>query len=149
MHVLALQASEANLVVEQTALEAGENEISGAKRLLAKVNLRNKIVSGDAIFAQLELSRTVVEKGGEYLWKLRANQGKIYELAKTHFAKGTDKYLGKAVGLEKGHGRIDEREMRTSFRISGEIEFPHLQQVFRIRRKSIQVKTGKINNLST
>jgi predicted transposase YbfD/YdcC len=143
LHLLALQASGANAVIGQTALEIGENEISGAKRLLAKVDLTNKIVSGDAIFAQKELSKTVIEKGGEYLWKLRANQGKIYELTKTHFAKKTDHYLRRATSLEKGHGRIDEREILSSFRLAGEIEFPHLQQVFRITRDSVQVKTGK------
>lgn len=57
-------------VVEQTALETGENEISAAKRLLEKANLADKIISGDAIFAQQELSKTVVEKGGEYLWRV-------------------------------------------------------------------------------
>lgn len=143
LHLLALQAADANSVIGQTALQSGENEISGAKRLLAKADLENKIVSGDAIFAQQELSRTVIEKGGEYLWKLRANQGKIYQLTKAHFVRGVDKYLGRAVSIEKGHGRIDEREILTSFRVVGEIEFPHLQQVFRITRRSHQVKTGK------
>lgn len=51
-HLLALQESETNLVVKQTELLAGENEISGAGRLLEKATLENKIVSGDAIFAQ-------------------------------------------------------------------------------------------------
>ena len=115
LHLLALQESETNLTVEQTALQAGENEISGAKRLLAKADLEGKIISGDAIFAQQELSKTVVEKGGEYLWKLRANQGNIYKMAVEHFAKMEDKYLGQANSLEKGHGRIDEREILTCF----------------------------------
>jgi len=143
LHLLALQSAEANAVIEQTALQIGENEISGAKRLLGKVSLTNKIVSGDAIFAQRDVSRTVIEKGGEYLWKLRSNQGTIYKSAKTHFAKKTDHYLQKATSLEKGHGRIDAREILTSFRLAGEIEFPHLQQVFRITRQSVTVKTGK------
>jgi predicted transposase YbfD/YdcC len=143
LHLLALQESAANLVIEQTALEVGENEISAAKRLLAKADLATKIVSGDAIFAQQELAKTVVEKGGEYLWKLRANQGKMYEMAVEHFEKMSDKYLGKASSLEKGHGRIDEREILTSFRIAGSIEFPYLEQVFRITRKSEELKTGK------
>jgi len=143
LHLLAVAESEKSLTIEQTALAEGENEISAGKRLLGKVNLTNKIVSGDAIFAQTELSRKVVEKGGEYLWKLRANQGKIYELAKAHFEKRGDKYFGKTSDIDKGHGRIEEREILTSFRIAGEIEFPYLEQVFRIRKKSIQVKTGK------
>ncbi len=143
LHLLALQESETNSVIEQTELLEGENEISGAKRLLEQAVLENKIVSGDAIFAQKKLSQKVVEKGGEYLWKLRANQGSLYEMAKEQFEKKADKYVLQARSLEKGHGRIDEREILTSFRIAGEIEFPYLGQVFRIRRKSEEVKTGK------
>lgn len=144
LYLLALQESEANLVIEQTEVEAGENEISAGKRLLEKADLKDKIISGDAIFAQTELSRKVVERGGDYLWKLRANQGKIYEQAVAHFEQAEDKYLSRASQLEKGHGRIDEREILSSFRIAGQVEFPYVEQVFRVRRTSEQVKTGKI-----
>ena len=143
LHLLALHESEVNLTVAQTALQAGENEISTGKRLLEKVDLSGKIVSGDAIFANKELSQTVVANGGEYLWKLRANQSKIYQTAQTHFEKLNDKYLGKTMDVDKGHGRLEERLMHTSFRIAGEIEFPHLQQVFQIKKTSFQTKTGK------
>lgn len=143
LHLLALQESEVNLVVEQTALFSGENEISAGKRLLAQADLSGKIISGDAIFAQTELSRTVIEKGGEYLWKLRANQGQIYKLAVEHFEQRQDKYLSEAESLEKGHGRIDERTLVSSFRLAGKMEFPSLEQVFRITRQSTEVKSGK------
>ena len=145
LHLLALQESEANLVIDQRQFRKGENEISAAKRLLERAPLKNKIISGDAIFAQTELSKTVIEKGGEYLWKLRANQGTIYQMAVEHFKKSDDKYLEQAVSLEKGHGRIDEREISSSFRIAGKIEFPFVEQVFRIKRKSEAVKTGTIS----
>jgi predicted transposase YbfD/YdcC len=143
LHLLALAESQKNLTVDQTALEAGENEISAGKRLLKRANVENKIISGDAIFAQKQLSQIVVEGGGEYLWKLRANQGNIYRLAKEYFERQTDKYAEKAVHLDKGHGRIEERRITTSFRITGEVEFPYLEQVFRIEKKSVEVKTGK------
>lgn len=143
LHLLALAESDKSLTVEQTAVKSGENEISAGKRLLGEVELSNKIVSGDAIFAQKELSKTVVAGGGEYLWKLRANQGSIYQKAKEHFEKMTDKYMDKKTELDKGHGRIEERIMLSSFRLAGEIEFPYLEQVFRIEKKSIEVKTGK------
>jgi len=143
LHLLALQESEENLTIEQTRLKETENEISAAKSLLEKVDLENKIVSGDAIFAQKERSAKVLAKGGDYVWKLRANQGRMYRMAKEHFEKQADKYLGKASSLDKGHRRIDEREILTSFRLAAEIEFPALAQVFRIRRKSEEVKAGK------
>lgn len=66
-------------------------------------------------------------------------------MAVAHFEKSDDKYLTQAVSLEKGHGRIDEREILSSFRIAGKIEFPFLEQVFRVTRKSEVVKTGKIS----
>lgn len=146
LHLLALQESKSNLVVGQTALERGENEISAAKRLLGKADLSKKIISGDAIFAQQELSKMVIAKGGEYLWRLRANQGGIYQLAVEHFAQTKDKYLGRATNLEKGHGRIDEREILTSFRLAAKVEFPFVAQVFRITRQSEEIKTGKVRN---
>jgi predicted transposase YbfD/YdcC len=143
LYLLALHEAQTNLVIEQTEVETGENEISAGRRLLEKADLENKIISGDAIFAQTELSRKVVEKGGDYLWKLRANQGKIYDLAVAYFERMEDKYLSRASQIEKGHGRIDEREIVTSFRLAGQIEFPYAEQVFRMTRKSEQVKTGK------
>jgi predicted transposase YbfD/YdcC len=145
LYLLALQEQETNSVVEQTEVKTGENEISAGKRLLDTANLENKIISGDAIFAQKELSRQVVFGGGEYLWKLRANQGNIYELAKLHFEELSDRYMDRARSLEKGHGRIDAREILTSFRLAGQIEFPYLEQVFKITRRSEEVKTGKVS----
>jgi predicted transposase YbfD/YdcC len=145
LHLLALQAATSNAVVAQTELASGENEISAAKRLLAGAELTDKVVSGDAIFAQQELARTIVEKGGDYLWKLRANQGGLYRAAVAHFAQGTDPYLDHAKTIEKGHGRIDERELVTSFRLAGQLEFPYLEQVFRMTRKSEELKSGKVS----
>jgi predicted transposase YbfD/YdcC len=129
--------------MEQIALAEGENEISAGNRLLRKVDLAGKIISGDAIFAQQELSQIVVEKGGEYLWKLRGNQGTMYQMAQAHFAAGEDKYLAQTVDYDKGHGRIEQRILETSFRLAGKMEFPYLEQVFRMRKTSFEVKTGK------
>lgn len=76
--LLALQQSAENLVLRQTALAASENEISAAKRVLKTLDLGGKIVSGDAIFAQRGLSCQVVEGGGDYLWRVKENQGRLY-----------------------------------------------------------------------
>lgn len=123
----------------------GENEISAAKRLVEKAPVQNKLLSGDAIFAQPELSRRIVERGGDYLWKLRANQGTLYQAAVAHFAAGADRYLDRATSVEKGHGRLDERELVSSFRLAGSLEFLSLEQVFRVPRKSVEVKSGKVS----
>lgn len=74
LHLLAVQQTNTNAVVAQTAVSTTENEISAAKRLLKQAEIKGKIVSGDALFAQREVSRQVVEQGGDYLWKVKANQ---------------------------------------------------------------------------
>jgi predicted transposase YbfD/YdcC len=145
LHLLALQEATTNAVVEQTELLPGENEISAARRLMERVAVKGKLISGDAIFAQQELSRRIVEGGGDYLWKLRANQGGLYRAAEAHFAASTDRYLDRAWSVEKGHGRIDERELVTSFRLAHSLEFPYLEQVFRLERKSLELKSGKLS----
>lgn len=145
LHLLALQEAATNTVVEQTAFAPGENEISAAKRLVEKAPVQNKLLSGDAIFAQQELSRRIVERGGDYLWKLRAHQGGLYQAAVAPLAAGADRYLDRATSVEKGHGRLDERELVSSFRLAGSLEFPYLEQVFRVRRKSVEVKSGKVS----
>ena len=67
-------------------------------------------------------------------------------MAVEHFEKIEDKYLGRASSVEKGPGRIDEREILTSFRVAGSIEFAYVEQVFRITRKSEVIKTGKMSS---
>lgn len=148
LHLLALQESEQNAVYRQTAVEVGENEISAAKRLLAEASVEKRIVSGDAIFAQTGLSRQVVEAGGEYLWKLRANQAVMYEAAVGYFSQVEEngelpRDIDRATSLDKGHGRIEHREILSSYRLANRMEFPYLAQVFQIRRKVEEIKSGK------
>lgn len=145
LHLLALQEAATNAVVAQTELLPGENEISAAKRLLATTDLTNKVVSGDALFAQQDLARLVVEQGGDYVWKLRANQGTLYQAAVAHFAAGTDRYLDRATRVEKGHGRLDERCLETSFRLAHRLEFPYLEQVLRVVRCSEKTRSGAVS----
>jgi predicted transposase YbfD/YdcC len=42
--------------------------------LLKSIDLREKIVTGDAMFAHRELSRQVVEASGHYVWSVKENQ---------------------------------------------------------------------------
>jgi hypothetical protein len=91
LYLVALQESGNNPVVEQTALAKRKMKLVRQTACWKNPILFNKIVSGDAIFAQPELSQKAVEKGGEDLWKLRAKQGRIYDQAKNYFESQADK----------------------------------------------------------
>lgn len=145
LKLLALQQATANLVVAQTALSPHENEISAAKRLLKKADLQGKIVSGDAIFAQRELSRQVVNQGGDYLWKVKENQAKLLKQLADFFgsAKGQVSDLTRAKSLDKGHGRIEERTLSCSSRLADQIAWPSVSQVFCLSREALECRTQK------
>lgn len=51
-----------------------ESELRMAFGLLAQLELRGKVVTGDALYAQRELSLRVLEQGGDYFWALKDNQ---------------------------------------------------------------------------
>jgi predicted transposase YbfD/YdcC len=149
--LLAVQQAGANAVLAQTALAARENEISAAKRLLKVADLRGRIVTGDAIFAQRELSRQVVERGGDYLWKVKQNQGAVWQqLADFFGTRGAPRpEVECARSLDKGHGRVEERELWVSSRLADRVEWPYLSQAFCVRRTVTECRTQKSSRRMT
>ncbi len=143
LHLLAVQQARTNAVVAQTAVSVAENEISAAKRLLQKTEIKGKTITGDAIFAQRAVSRQVVNQGGDYLWKVKQNQAKLRHQIAGFFQHGaaTVKDLDRARSLDKGHGRIEERVLWSSSRGADLIDWPFLGQVFVIRNQRFDCRT--------
>jgi hypothetical protein len=73
-HLLAAYLPEEGVVLLQVAAGAKENEISVAPRLLQELDLRDKVIAGDAMHTQRALSRQIVAAGGDYLWLVKDNQ---------------------------------------------------------------------------
>ena len=66
VHLLAVYGVEAGVVLNQVNGLSKENEISAAPKVLAGVELTGKVVTGDALFTQRDLSSPIVEAGGHY-----------------------------------------------------------------------------------
>jgi predicted transposase YbfD/YdcC len=138
-------------VLFQVQVARRENEISAALQLLKTIDLRGKIVSGDAMFAQPELSRTLVEAGGEYLWTVKTNQPELSADIQTLFepermTKGfsaPQKDLRQAETQEKHHGRLEGRRLTASRELKGYLGWPYAEQVFQLERHFTRLKDGK------
>lgn len=74
VHLLAAYAHEARAVLDQIPVDAKTNEHKAALELLDLVPLKDKLVIGDAMFCQRDLSRKTREKGGHWLWPVKDNQ---------------------------------------------------------------------------
>lgn len=138
-------------VLGQIQVARHENEISASLQLLKTLDLRGKIVSGDAMLAQRDLSRLIVEAGGEYLWTVKTNQPELRGDIQTLFepervTKGFSapkKDLRAATSREKNHGRLEIRTLTASRELKGYLGWPYAEQVFRMERHITRLKDGK------
>jgi predicted transposase YbfD/YdcC len=151
LHLLAAYLPDAGIVLMQMEVGAKENEISAAPRLLKSIDLKGKIVTGDAMFAQRELSRQVRQAGGDYVWTVKDNQAglrsdieALFEIEEGNTRlKPMKNDLRRAETTDKQHGRLEQRRLTTSSMLAGQVEWPGLRQVFKIEREVEEVTTGK------
>lgn len=60
-------------------------EIPDALTLIETLDLRDKVVTGDAMFCQKTITEKIVEKGGDYLIPIKDNQKTLREATETAF----------------------------------------------------------------
>lgn len=78
VHLMAALIHKEGLVVAQRAVDSKTNEITEAKPLLDPLDLREKVVTADAMHAQVELARYLVEeKGADYVFTVKGNQANL------------------------------------------------------------------------
>ena len=142
-HLLAAYLLGEGVVLAQVEVDGKENEIKAAPRLLEAIDLRGKVVSGDAMLTQRDLAAQVVAAGGEYLWPVKDNQPQLHDDIATFFANEPES-VPEAVPVEKGHGRIEQRHLRASAGLNEYLDWPYLQQVFRVDRRTEHVKRGEL-----
>jgi len=74
VHLVAAYAHEAQAVVAQMRTEGKGQELAAAKEVLGQVPLAGRLVTGDALLTQREVSQQIVQGGGDYLLPVKGNQ---------------------------------------------------------------------------
>jgi predicted transposase YbfD/YdcC len=153
VHLMAAYLTGEGWVLLQVEVGRKENEISAAPRLLKSLDLRGKIITGDALLAQRELSVQIVEGGGEYVWTVKGNQPGVEADLRTLFApesvvKGFspashDDFQTVRV-WNKGHGRLERRTLTVSHALKEYLDWPFAEQVFQLERYVREMGTGKV-----
>ncbi len=110
-----------------------------APGLLAQVDLTGRVVTGDALYAQKNLSRQVVEQGGDYFWVVKDNQPFLRSAIDLLFAVPPwgEEF---ATATEQGrHGdRWEQRKLRAATALNDYLDWPSLQQVCCVEREVIR-----------
>jgi predicted transposase YbfD/YdcC len=105
-----------------------------APELLGGLDLKGLVVTGDALYAQRELCRQIVEAGGEYLFTVKDNQPTLLEEIATLF---NDPPVRPTEVVQRGrHGdRQEVRKLQASTALNEYSDWPYLAQVCRIERE--------------
>lgn len=144
VHLLAAYLPDQGIALIEVRVDGKENESVTAREVLSLIDVQGCVVTGDAMFAQRELSRQIRGQGGDYLWCVKENQEALYEEIATLFTTPPlpalpDDFTS-ATSLDTAHGRYEERRLTASSLLVGSTTWPAAQQVFRLERRTLHGK---------
>lgn len=149
LHLLSIYQVSERATLAQVAVKKKENEISASPDLLKQVGVRNKTVSSDAMLTQRKFSKQIVKAGGDYLFIVKDNHKTLRADIEAHFTASRLPAFAKEddfrthTTIEKGHGRFEERTLTASTGLNEYLDWPHLGQVFEVKRETTILNTGK------
>ena len=101
-----------------------------ASSLLARLELKGKVVTGDALYAQRELSLRVLEQGGDYFWALKDNQPGMREAVSLLFEQPPwGESFAEACQEGRRGDRWERRRLRAPAVLNEYLDWPGLGQV--------------------
>lgn len=122
IHMVTAWATSNQLVLGQVKVKTKSNEITAIPALLAVLDLTGCIVTIDGIGTQAEITRQIIQQGGDYLLPAKKNQLHLYEDIRLFFKLAQQNEFAKVSHtyhrtVDSQHGRM---EIRQCWAISGE-----------------------------
>jgi predicted transposase YbfD/YdcC len=152
LHLVSAWASRQRLVLGQEAVADKSNEIIAIPLLLERLALTGALVTIDAMGTQIDIAKTIVERGGDYLLSLKANWPALLAEVEAFFAdpaNAPDCQVFDTVDAD--HGRLEQRRhlvchkldwLTSNRRFPGEWRFPSLTTIAMVQ--STTERGGKI-----
>ena len=113
LHLVSAWANKNQMVLGQESTDSKSNEITAIPKLLEALNIKDCIITLDAMGCQKEIAGKIA-KDNEYVLALKDNHAKLYKEVYTYFEETlADETLyfewNRLKTAEKGHGRIEKR----------------------------------------
>ncbi|MEU5811727.1 ISAs1 family transposase [Streptomyces sp. NPDC047718] len=140
VHLLAVMTGEGR-TVSQLPVPGKTNEITCFAALLAPFDLRNVVVTADALHTQTAHARFLVErKQAHFLFLVKANQPDLLAALRSLPWK---EVTARRYDREAGHGRRETRATRVLTVTGLGLDFPHAVQAARILRYRVETASGR------
>jgi predicted transposase YbfD/YdcC len=115
LHVVSAWAGQSGLTLGQVAVDAKSNEIIAMPQLLELLDLRDKIVTTDAMGCQKAIAETIVAGGGDYILAVKENQPTLHAEIQAAFATAASPPARSSrlyTTEDHGHGREEQRTVQ-------------------------------------
>jgi predicted transposase YbfD/YdcC len=113
LHQVHLWCKQQKLLLAHVGVAGAPEEIDAARGLLAMVELRGAIVTGDAAHCCAETAQKIVDGGADYVLQVKANRAALYDAVDRFFETARAENgpgLRHARTAEVAHGRGEVRE---------------------------------------
>ena len=111
IHMISAFSTMNSLVLGQIKTDEKSNEITAIPELLNMLDIKGKIITTDAMGCQKDIAEKIRNQGGNYLFSVKGNQGRLQKAFEEKFPLkelNNPKYDSYAT-TEKGHGREETR----------------------------------------
>jgi predicted transposase YbfD/YdcC len=114
LHMISAWASGNGLALGHLKVDGKSNEITALPELLRLLDVKDRVVTMDAMGCQRALARQITEQEGDYVFCLKGNQESLHEEVQDFFEQAhAGDWQGVAhsshESVEKDHGRIETR----------------------------------------
>ena len=114
IHMVSAWANANQLVLGQVKTDEKSNEITAIPTLLELLELKDCIVTIDAMGCQKAIAEKIIEAKADYVFGLKGNQGTLNDDVRLYFeeAMKTPRFyegITNVVTKDKGHGRFEKR----------------------------------------
>lgn len=149
LHLVSAFATTARLVLAQEAVPDKANELAAIPALLQRLGaeggLAGALVSIDAIATNPTIAAAIRAEGADYLLAVKANQPTLRAEVEAAFAEADPAAMERHVDHDKGHGRVERREVAVlrevdwlcgDRRFPGELRLPDVAAIIRVETRA-------------
>ena len=147
-HLLSAVSHRLGVTLGQVAVNDKTNEIGAAPDLLADLVIEGRVFTMDALLTQRNIAQYLIDRKGDYIMIVKDNQPTLRDDLAVLF-RGPDTPLfidDQHSTLEKSRGRVEVRTLQTSSALNDYVNWPGVQQVFRLDRKTTILKTDHLRS---
>ena len=162
-HLLSAVSHELGIPLAQCAVSEKTNEVPLSTQLLKAFDVRQKVVTTDALLTQRAFCEEVITHQADYVLPVKANQKQMYQDIKDLFKPFSETdppavqtrrfvslhteagaHLDTHTSVEHAHGVLTTRTLTASTLLTEYINWPGLAQVYQYRIQRKHIRTGEI-----